>query len=145
MSKLFIIATPIGNLEDITFRAIRILQNEVDIIFCEDTRQSKKLLDHYTIKIPMKSLHAHSSDKQIQNAVSLLQEGKTIAYMSDSGTPGLSDPGNKLVAAVASYDIPIIPIPGPSALTSIISICGFSGKNISFGGFLSKKPGRRIN
>lgn len=141
--KLFIIATPIGNLEDITLRAVKILKEDTDYIFCEDTRQTGKILRHLSIKIPTLSLHAHSSLSRINRAVRIMCEGKNVSYLTDSGTPALSDPGSRLVSAARKSGIAVVPIPGASALTTIISVSGFPEKNIIFTGFLSKKEGRR--
>ena len=140
---LYIVATPIGNLEDMTFRAVRILKEEVSAIFCEDTRQTKKLLSHFEIDLPAFPLHAHSSGGAHDKALSFLKEGKSIAYVTDCGTPSVSDPGSRLVLAARNDGFKVSPIPGPSALTAMISVSGFSGKNVIFGGFLSKKEGRR--
>lgn len=140
---LYIIATPIGNMEDITYRAVRILQDDVDIVYCEDTRQSRKLLNHYGINKPAYSLHTHSSREKIENIIVQIQGGATVAYVTDSGTPGISDPGSKLVAAAREHDIPVCPIPGASALAAIVSVSGYHGKEFAFAGFLSKKEGRR--
>lgn len=142
---LYIIATPIGNLEDITLRALRILKEETDIVYCEDTRQTAKLLNHYTIHIPARSLHTHSSKAKLQAIIQELQSGKTIAYCTDSGTPGISDPGGQLVALARENNIPVIPVPGPSAVTAILSVCGFPATEFYFAGFLSKKEGKRKN
>lgn len=142
---LYIIASPIGNLEDITLRALSILKSEVEHVFCEDTRQTRKLLNRYEIQLPASSMHSHSSEGKLQFAVDLLKQGKSVAYLTDAGTPGLSDPGNRLVTTCRNENITISPIPGPSALTAAISVSGFSGKNIIFAGFLSKKPGKRKN
>ncbi|PKL35527.1 MAG: 16S rRNA (cytidine(1402)-2'-O)-methyltransferase [Spirochaetae bacterium HGW-Spirochaetae-1] len=142
---LYIIGTPIGNIEDITLRALKILKESINIIYCEDTRQSKKLLMAYDIHIPLRSLHAHSSPARIEEVCSELKKGNNIAYLTDSGTPALSDPGSMLVRKAREYGIAIIPLPGPSALATIISVAGFPEKNIIFGGFLSKKPGKRIH
>jgi len=131
-------------MEDITYRAVKIL-NTVDAIYCEDTRQTKKLLDHYEIKVKIYSLHSHSHDSKIFSICDKLISGLNIAYLTDCGTPALSDPGSKLVKIAAEKNIPISPIPGPSALTSLVSVSGFIEKNILFAGFLSKKPGKRIN
>jgi len=144
LGTLYIVATPIGNLEDITYRAIKIL-NSVDIIYCEDTRQTKKILDHYGIKVKTYSLHSHSHDSKIFSVCDKLISGQNIAYLTDCGTPALSDPGSKLVKIAVEKNIPVSPIPGPSALASLVSVSGFAEKNIIFTGFLSKKPGRRIN
>ncbi len=141
--KLYIIATPIGNMEDITFRAVRLLKEDVDIVFCEDTRQTRKILNHYGIAVQTQSLHTHSSAQKIENIIDLLRGGSTLAYATDSGTPGLSDPGSRLVAAAREHGIPVIPVPGPSALAAVVSASGYHGKNITFAGFLSKKEGRR--
>jgi 16S rRNA (cytidine1402-2'-O)-methyltransferase len=145
MSKgtLYIIASPIGNLSDITIRALNILKEKTDFVYCEDTRVTRRLLTHYNINAPLQSLHAHSSDAKVDHAIRLLNEGKSISYLTDSGTPGLSDPGSTLVKSARSQNIKIVPIPGPSALTSIISISGFQSKNILFAGFLSKKEGKK--
>ena len=140
---LYVIASPIGNLEDITFRAIRILKEEIEHLFCEDTRQTRKLLNHYEIKAKTYSLHSHSSGLRIESAIKLLNDGCAIGYITDSGTPGLSDPGSMLIREARKKNIPIEPLPGPSALSNIISVSGFPGKNITFLGFLSKKEGKR--
>ncbi len=141
---LYIIATPIGNLKDITYRAVEILQS-VSRVYCEDTRQSKKLLNAYSISVPTRSLHAHSSEQRIEEACGEVEAGESIAYLTDSGTPGISDPGNRLVREARIRGLNIVPLPGPSALATMASVSGFDGKTIIFGGFLSKKPGRRIN
>jgi len=140
---LYILATPIGNMEDITYRAVRLLKEEINIVYCEDTRQTRKLLSHYGVSVPSYSLHTHSSPEKIEGIINLLLEGRTIAYATDSGTPGLSDPGSRLVSAARERGIPISPLPGPSALAAIVSVSGYHGKNITFSGFLSKKEGRR--
>jgi 16S rRNA (cytidine1402-2'-O)-methyltransferase len=142
---LYIVATPIGNLEDMTLRSIRILREEVSAVFCEDTRQSKKLLNHYNVDLPAFSLHAHSAARSIDHALSLMSEGKSLAYMTDCGTPCISDPGSRLVAAAREKGFTVSPLPGASALTALASVSGFSGKHLYFGGFLSKKEGRRRN
>lgn len=144
-SSLYIIASPIGNPEDITMRALNILQETIDVIYCEDTRHTARLLSYHGIRKPLRSLHSHSDDSKIQQLIDEINEGKNIAYMTDSGTPGLSDPGSRLVFIARSSGINIIPVPGVTALATIISISGFPEKSILFSGFLSKKPGRRIN
>ncbi len=141
--QLYVIATPIGNMEDITLRALRILREEIDIVLCEDTRQTRKLLRHYDINLPAYAIHAHTTAARIERAVHEMNTGKNAAYMTDSGTPGVSDPGAVLVAAARKENISIIPLPGPSALSTLISISGFPGKEIIFAGFLSKKDGKR--
>lgn len=140
---LYVIASPIGNLEDITLRALRILKEEAAYVYCEDTRQTRKLLNHYGISVPMFSLHAHSSDERIAGAISRLHEGSSIAYLTDSGTPAVSDPGSRFVAMARGHGIEIVPVPGPSALSAIVSVAGFPEKSVLFTGFLSKKDGRR--
>lgn len=137
--------TPIGNIEDITLRALRILREEADLVYCEDTRQSRKLLDAYDINLPARSLHAHSPAGRIEEACRELLDGKNIVYMTDAGTPGLSDPGSRLAAAARARNIPVVPLPGASALAALVSAAGFPEKAVIFAGFLSKKPGRRIH
>jgi 16S rRNA (cytidine1402-2'-O)-methyltransferase len=139
---LYIVASPIGNLEDITLRALRVLREEADLVYCEDTRQTRKLLMQYAISIPVRSLHAQSSEEKQNAAVHTLLEGKSIAYLTDSGTPGVSDPGSLLVRRAREAGIPVVPLPGPSALAAVISVCGFPEKSVIFTGFLSKKEGR---
>lgn len=140
--KLFIVATPIGNLDDISYRAVKVLRDEADIIICEDTRQTGKLLKNFSIKKTKTSLHSHTSNMKIENLCGKIAEGKSAAYLTDSGTPSVSDPGSRLVSYARSMDIDIVPIPGPSALTSIISVAGFSEKRLIFTGFLSKKESK---
>lgn len=142
MGKLFIVATPIGNLGDISFRALEILKS-VDTIACEDTRHSSKLLNHYEIHKPLISCRSQNEAHVAEKISALLAEGKDIAYISDAGTPGLSDPGNRLVQIVRSNGFDVIPVPGVSAFATIISIAGNSGKSVTFDGFLSPKPGKR--
>jgi 16S rRNA (cytidine1402-2'-O)-methyltransferase len=139
---LYIIASPIGNLEDITLRALRILRESAGRVYCEDTRQTRKLLDHYGISLHARSLHAHSSDARIQEALDELHGGMSIAYLTDSGTPGISDPGSRLVERARAAEIAVVPVPGPSALAAILSVAGFAGKTVIFTGFLSKREGR---
>jgi 16S rRNA (cytidine1402-2'-O)-methyltransferase len=144
MGKLYIIATPIGNLEDVTLRALRILK-EVDLVLCEDTRQTRKLLDRYEIKTPTLSYHQHSKLQKIEQIIELLRNGKSLAMVSDAGTPAISDPGGKLVEEIllALRDgAAIIPIPGPSAVTAAASISGFPTDKFLFLGFPPHKKGR---
>ncbi len=144
MSNLYIVATPIGNLEDITFRAIRVLK-EVDLVLCEDTRQTKKLLDRYKIKVPIISYHEHSKLQRVKEIINLLRQGKNLALVSDAGTPAISDPGGKLVEEVLRAlgdDVKIIPIPGPSAVTAAASVSGFPTDKFLFLGFPPHKHGR---
>ena len=138
---LYIIATPIGNLEDITLRALRLVQ-EVDLIACEDTRVTSKLLSHYNISKSLVSLHQHSGKGQFEKIIAELNAGKNVAYASDAGTPGVSDPGNKLVEAVIAENIAVVPIPGAAALTAIISVAGIDMQSFVFLGFPPHKKGR---
>ncbi|QQR60582.1 16S rRNA (cytidine(1402)-2'-O)-methyltransferase [Candidatus Uhrbacteria bacterium] len=139
---LYIVATPIGNLEDITLRALRTLK-EADAIACEDTRVSGKLLKHYEIKKTLIALHEHSADKIVERIAGEIKQGRSIAYISDAGTPGVNDPGGKLVAACVQHGIKIEPIPGPSALTTAISVCGFAMDDFVYLGFAPHKKGRQ--
>lgn len=144
MNRLYIIATPIGNLEDISLRAIDILKS-VDIIFCEDTRVTRKLLDYYQIKTKVDSYHQHSDKRKVNQIIDLLKQGQNIAYVSDAGTPGISDPIGKLVEAI-TLEFPqenlIESIPGASALTVALSLSGFNADNFVFLGFLPHKKGK---
>ncbi|HCJ52730.1 MAG: 16S rRNA (cytidine(1402)-2'-O)-methyltransferase [Candidatus Kerfeldbacteria bacterium RIFCSPLOWO2_01_FULL_48_11] len=145
MGTLFIVATPIGNLEDITFRALRVLK-EVDVILCEDTRQTQKLLIHFQFQKRMISYHQHSSEERTQEIIDMLREGKQVALVSDSGTPGLSDPGGRLVRRVREElgaEVVITPVPGPSALTAAASVAGLPVSDFLFLGFIPHKNGRQ--
>lgn len=144
MSTLYIVATPIGNLEDISIRALRIL-GEVDFILCEDTRVTGVLLKRYDIKTRTISFHQHSDDKKIDSMLNLLAEGKNLALVSDAGTPGISDPGGKLVQAVVEKfgeDVKVESVPGPSAVTAALSISGVPTDKFVFMGFPPHKKGR---
>ena len=143
MGNLYIVATPIGNLDDITMRAIKTLR-EADVIACEDTRHTQMLLNH--LEITGKRLiacHAHNEAASSQGIVGLLSQGLDVAYCSDAGTPGVSDPGSRLVRAVREAGFTVVPIPGASASVTLISASGLSGKTFTFEGFLSPKSGRR--
>lgn len=142
--KLSIVATPIGNLEDITLRAIRTL-TEADVIYCEDTRVTAKLLSHYKIKKPLERLDAVTEGKKVVEAVKRLQAGERVALVTDAGTPAISDPGARLVAFVRETlrDAKIETIPGPSALTAALSIAGINSTEFTFCGFLPHKKGRQ--
>ncbi|MBL7005611.1 MAG: 16S rRNA (cytidine(1402)-2'-O)-methyltransferase [Spirochaetia bacterium] len=142
MSSLFMVATPIGNLEDITLRALRILK-EVDVVACEDTRHTRNLLNHFHIKTHTIACHAKNEEQSARGIIMLLEEGKDIAYVSDAGTPGISDPGTRLVNAVRDAGFAVIPIPGASALSAVCSVAGYTGSTIVFDGFLSPKSGKR--
>ncbi len=140
---LYIVATPIGNLSDISFRAIETLKN-VDIILAEDTRQTKKLLSYYDIQNAVVwSYHAKSSESSIDSIIEYLQKGKTMALVSDAGTPAISDPGVKLVSEVKRRGITVSPIPGSSAFVAALSASGFPSHRFEFLGFLPHKKGRQ--
>ncbi len=144
MAKLFVIGTPIGNLQDLSLRAIETLKS-VDAILCEDTRVSVKLLSHIQIQKPLIAFHQHTDAKRIQEIISLLHEEKNLALVTDAGTPNISDPGGKLVEILVSEfgnDLSIIPIPGPSALITALSISGFAADEFIFLGFPPNKKGR---
>lgn len=145
MSSLYIVSTPIGNLEDISQRALRVL-SEVDLILCEDTRTTKKLLDHYRIKTSTLSYHQHSELEKTDHILQLLKEGKDLALVSDAGTPGISDPGNKLIGLLVEEkltSVEVVAVPGPSALTVAASLAGFSMDKFVFLGFPPVKKKRK--
>lgn len=140
---LFIVATPIGNLEDITLRALRILK-EVDLILCEDKRVTIKLLNKYKIKTKLISFHKFNESKLLSEVIGSLKSGKSIALVSDAGTPLISDPGSSLVKTVIENNIKVISIPGPSSLTAAISLCPFNIKEFLYIGFLPDEKSKRI-
>ena len=144
MGILYIVATPIGNLKDITFRAVETLQ-EVDFIFAEDTRITKKLLSRYDIHTPLLSYHQHSKKGKTQKILDLLAQGKNLALVTDAGTPGISDPGNELISFLVGSDptIRILPIPGASALTALASVAGLPMDKFLFLGYPPHKKGRK--
>lgn len=140
---LYLVATPIGNLEDISLRALRILK-EADLIACEDTRQTLKLLSHFEIRKPLESYHEHNELTRAPELVLRMEEGARIALVSDAGTPGISDPGHRLVSLCIRHHIPVIPIPGPSAIVAALAASGMPPQQFSFLGFLPARPaGRR--
>jgi len=139
---LYLVATPIGNLEDITLRAIRILK-EADIIACEDTRQTQKLLQHYGIRKEMVSYHEHNELTRSPELAIELEQGAKIALVSDAGTPGISDPGHRLVTLCLRHHIPVVPIPGPSALVAALAASGLPTEEFLFIGFLPPRAGAR--
>lgn len=144
LGTLSVVSTPIGNLEDMTLRAIRVLK-EADMILCEDTRVTKKLLDHYDIDTPTMSYHAHSKLSKADKILEMIEEGKHLALVSDAGTPTISDPGVLLIQQVrhAFKDgVRIESVPGPTALISALSISGISSAHFQFLGFLPQKKGR---
>lgn len=142
MSTLYMIATPIGNLEDITLRALRLLK-EVDVVACEDTRHTRKLLTHFEISTRAIACHAKNELQSAEGIVKLLNEGNDVAYVSDAGTPGISDPGSRLAQRVREAGFTVIPVPGASALTALASVAGYIGGPLHFDGFLSPKGGKR--
>ena len=143
MNKFYVVATPIGNLEDITYRAVRVL-SEVDLILCEDTRVTINLLNKYGINKPTMSYHSQSKVSKLDKILELVSEGKTLALVSDAGTPTISDPGSVLVSKIREVypDIEIIAIPGASALVSALSVSGLPASEFVFLGFLPHKKGR---
>lgn len=140
--SLFVIGTPIGNLGDITARAVATLR-AADVVCCEDTRVTAKLLAALDIRVTLMSINEHSDDATIARVVGIIREGKRVCYASDAGTPGVSDPGGKLVAAVAAAGCRIVPIPGPSAITAALSVAGFPTEPVTFVGFPPHKKGRK--
>lgn len=142
MSTLYVVGTPIGNLGDITYRALETFKS-VDVIACEDTRHTLQLLNHFEIKKPLVSCRSQNEQAAAQKIVRLLDEGQTVAYASDAGTPGISDPGAVLVDVARAAGHDIVPIPGACAFVSLASVAGSGGKTLLFEGFLSPKPGRR--
>jgi 16S rRNA (cytidine1402-2'-O)-methyltransferase len=138
---LFIVATPIGNLGDMTLRALETLKS-VDSILCEDTRVTSRLLAHYEIKRPLVSCHEHTDDSKLKQLIERLEQGESLAFVSDAGTPGLSDPGNKLVSLALESDIAVVPIPGVSALATLVSVAGIDMREFAFLGFPPHKKGR---
>jgi 16S rRNA (cytidine1402-2'-O)-methyltransferase len=142
VAVLYIIGTPIGNLEDLSFRAVETLKL-ADLIACEDTRQTLKLLNHLGIRRSLLSCRAQNEENAANRVIAALNEGKTVVYASDAGTPTLSDPGSVLAAKAAAAGHKVIPIPGPSAFAALVSVAGARDKTVVFEGFLSPKPGRR--
>lgn len=141
--SLFVVSTPIGNLKDITLRALEVLKN-VDLILCEDTRTTIKLLNHFEIKNRLLSYHQHSDSKKIEEITNLLGQGGKIALVCDAGTPGISDPGGKLIEKIVESNIAdVITIPGPAALTAAISVSGISMDKFVFLGFPPNKNKRK--
>jgi 16S rRNA (cytidine1402-2'-O)-methyltransferase len=131
---LFVVATPIGNLEDLSFRALRTLR-EVDVIAAEDTRRTSKLLAHYEIRKSMVSLHAHNEHRDAPRLVARLEQGESVALVTDAGTPGISDPGVHLVQLARARNVKVSPIPGPSAVVAALSVSGFPAEQFAFLGF----------
>lgn len=142
MSTLYMVATPIGNLEDITVRALKILES-VDAVACEDTRHTGLLLSRYDIKKRTLACHAHNEEASSRGIISLLEQGLNVAYCSDAGTPGISDPGSRLAENVRAAGFDVVPVPGASAVITLLSAAGNVGRTFTFEGFLSPKKGRR--
>lgn len=139
---LYIVATPIGNLEDITYRAVRILR-EADLIACEDTRQTRKLLDHYGIEKPLISYHEHNEAQRAEELIARIESGASVAQVSDAGMPGISDPGYRVVKLALQHGIRVVPIPGPSAVIAALAASGLPTDAFEFRGFLPAKAGQR--
>ena len=142
MGILYVLATPIGNLEDLSPRAVRILR-EVSAVACEDTRTTRKLLAHFEISVPLLSFHQHSSDTRQRELLERMRAGKSLALVSEAGTPGVADPGAALVSAALDASLPVRAIAGPSALASALSVSGFPANRVAFDGFLPPKGGKR--
>ncbi len=139
---LYIVATPIGNLEDITLRAVRVLK-EVDVIACEDTRQTQKLLNHYGVSTRTVSYHEHNEMSRAAELVKDLQEGASVALVTDAGMPGISDPGFRLISLAIRHHVPVVPIPGASAFLAALVASGLPTDSFRFSGFLPAKRGER--
>jgi len=140
---LYIVATPIGNLEDITLRAIRVLRTS-DRILCEDTRRTGQLLNHFSIKTPMTSFHLHNENQKLSRVVEELQRGAALALVSDAGIPAINDPGGQLIAAAVEQGLNVVPIPGPSATLTALTASGLNMSNFTFCGFIEAKSGARM-
>jgi len=139
---LYVVATPIGNLEDITLRALRILK-EVDVIACEDTRQTQKLLNHYAIATRTTSYHEHNEMTKSAELVKEMQEGASVALVTDAGMPGISDPGYRLITLAIRHHVPVVPVPGASAFLAALVASGLPTDSFRFSGFLPAKRGER--
>jgi 16S rRNA (cytidine1402-2'-O)-methyltransferase len=139
---LYLVATPIGNLEDITLRALRVLK-EVDVIACEDTRQTQKLLNHYAIATRTTSYHEHNEMTRAAELVKQMQEGASVALVTDAGMPGISDPGYRLITLAIRHRVPVVPVPGASAFLAALVASGLPTDSFRFGGFLPAKRGER--
>ncbi len=139
---LYVVSTPIGNLEDITHRAVRVL-SEVDVIACEDTRHTRKLLNHYGVKTKTVSYHEHNERERAAQLLESLESGSDIAIVSDAGTPGISDPGFRIVRLALENGVPVVPVPGPTALISALVASGLPSDEFFFGGFLPARSSQR--
>ncbi|SIR14640.1 16S rRNA (cytidine1402-2'-O)-methyltransferase [Alkalispirochaeta americana] len=143
MAELFVVATPIGNLGDITLRAVEVLRR-CHTIACEDTRHSRKLLSHLGISAPLLSCRGQNTQQAVPRILGILQEGGDVAYISDAGTPGVSDPGSALVRGVRQAGFSVVPLPGASAVTALVSVSGVAGRGWYFEGFLPPKGEKRL-
>ncbi len=141
MGTLYLVATPIGNMEDITLRALRVL-GECDAVLAEDTRVTRRLLDRHGVGKPSISCHEHTDVTKLASLVARLKAGESFSYVTDAGTPGLSDPGNRLVSLALEAGIAVVPVPGPSALGAIVSVAGIDMREFTFKGFPPHKKGR---
>jgi 16S rRNA (cytidine1402-2'-O)-methyltransferase len=141
---LYVVGTPIGNLEDVTLRALRVLR-EVDLVACEDTRRTRTLLAHHQIGTATTSYYEHNKLRKGPYILQLLEEGRSVALVTDAGTPGISDPGFLLVREARAAGVPVVPVPGPAAVTAALSAAGVPADRFAFDGFLPIKPGRRLN
>jgi len=141
---LYVVATPLGNLEDITLRALRILK-EVALVACEDTRRTRILLTHFGIQVPVTSYFEHNKLSKGARLIETLENGQSVALVTDAGTPGISDPGFLLVKQAREAGVPVVPVPGPSAVVTALSAAGVPADRFVFDGFLPVKPGRRVH
>jgi 16S rRNA (cytidine1402-2'-O)-methyltransferase len=141
-TALYVVATPLGNLSDITLRALEVLRS-ADAIACEDTRHARHLLDHHGISAPTFALHEHNEQQAAAHIVELLRQGQRVALITDAGTPGISDPGSRAVAAVRTANLPVIPIPGANAAVTALSVSGMDDERFLFAGFLPAKAAAR--
>lgn len=142
MSTLYMVASPIGNMEDITLRALKVLES-VSVVACEDTRHTGQLLKHFNLSKRCIACHAHNEAESAKGIIALLDRGEDVAYLSDAGTPGISDPGARLAEAVRQAGHPVVPLPGANAAVTLLSAAGNVGRTFTFEGFLSPKKGRR--
>src|SRR5438270_11130563 len=142
MGTLYVVATPIGNLEDITLRALRILR-EVDLIAAEDTRVTRELLAHFEIRTPLTNYQQHSGGRKAEALLQQLAEGRTIALVSDAGMPGIADPGHELIRLAVAHGVPVGPVPGATALIAALAGCGLSTARFTFGAFPPPVPAAR--
>lgn len=142
MSTLYMVASPIGNMEDITLRALKVLES-VSVVACEDTRHTGQLLKHFNLSKRCIACHAHNEGESAKGIIALMDRGEDVAYLSDAGTPGISDPGARLAEAVRQAGHPVVPLPGANAAVTLLSAAGNVGRTFTFEGFLSPKKGRR--